>query len=96
MNTSVTLIECKYEIYVEKTYNFVVYTQSRGRIFRPAQDSITRTYSMRFKDSIDNLQELNLKTKGETLNSLFNQQYISAGVWKKLFSLANAENPSFL
>lgn len=96
MNTSVTLIECKYEVYVEKTYNFVVYTQSRGRIHRPSQDSVTRTYSIRYKDSIDNLQELNLKTKGETLNSLFNQQYISAGVWKKLFSLANAENPSFL
>lgn len=87
MNTSVTLIECKYEVYVEKTYNFVVYTQSRGRIFRPAQDSITRTYSMRYDNSLDNLQELNLKSKGETLNSLFNQQYISANVWKKLFSL---------
>ena len=87
MNTSVTLIECKYEIYVEKTYNFVVYTQSRGRIFRPGQKDITRTYSMRYDNSLDNLQELNLKSKGETLNSLFNQQYISANVWKKLFSL---------
>lgn len=87
MNTSVTLIECKYEVYVEKTYNFVVYTQSRGRIFRPGQKDITRTYSMRYDNSLDNLQELNLKSKGETLNSLFNQQYISANVWKKLFSL---------
>lgn len=87
MNTSVTLIECKYQIYVEKTYNFVVYTQSRGRIHRPNQKDVTRTYSMRYDNSLDNLQELNLKSKGETLNSLFNQQYISANIWKKLFSL---------
>ncbi len=91
MNTSVTLIECKYEVYVEKTYNFVVYTQSRGRIFRPGQTDITRTYSMRYDNSLDNLQELNLKSKGETLNSLFNQQYISANVWKKLFSLQKGQ-----
>lgn len=92
MNTSVTLIECKYEVYVEKTYNFVVYTQSRGRIFRPGQKDITRTYSMRYDNSLDNLQELNLKSKGETLNSLFNQQYISANVWKKLFSLQKCQS----
>ena len=92
MNTSVTLIECKYEVYVEKTYNFVVYTQSRGRLFRPGQKDITRTYSIRYDNSLDNLQELNLKSKGETLNSLFNQQYISANVWKKLFSLQKGQS----
>ena len=92
MNTSVTLTECKYEVYVEKTYNFVVYTQSRGRIFRPGQKDITRTYSMRYDNSLDNLQELNLQSKGETLNSLFNQQYISANVWKKLFSLQKGQS----
>lgn len=87
MNTSVTLTECTYEVYVEKTYNFVVYTQSRGRIYRPGQSNITRTYSIRYDKSLDNLQELNLKTKGETLTSLFNQQYISSNIWKKLFSM---------
>ena len=96
MNTSLTCTECKYEVYLEKTYNFTVYTQAKGRIYRPSQNDITRSYSLRYKDSIDNLQELNLKTKGETLNSLFNQKYISEGIWKKLFSLSNSENSSFL
>jgi len=91
MNTSVTCVECKYEVYVEKTYNFVEYTQSRGRIFRPGQTEVTRTYSLRYDNSIDNLQELNLETKGETLNSLFNQKYISEGIWKKLFSLQKGQ-----
>lgn len=87
MNTSVTLVECKYEVYVEKTYNFTVYTQSRGRIFRPGQTEVTRTYSLRYDDSLDNLQELNLRSKGEVLNSLFNQKYLSSNTWKKLFNL---------
>lgn len=87
MNTSVTLTECKYEVYVEKTYNFTVYSQSRGRIFRPGQQDVTRSYSLRYDDSLDNLQELNLKSKGEVLNSLFNEKYISANMWKKIFSL---------
>lgn len=91
MNTSVTCVECKYEVYVEKTYNFTVYTQSRGRIYRPQQKDITRSYSVRYKNSIDNLQEMNLKSKGETLNSLFNQKYISENTWKKLFSLHKAD-----
>ena len=87
MNTSLTCTECKYEVYLEKTYNYIVYSQSRGRIYRPSQDEVTRTYGIRYNNSIDNLQELNLNTKGETLNSLFNQKYISEGIWKKLFSL---------
>lgn len=91
MNTSVTCVECKYEVYVEKTYNFTVYTQSRGRIYRPQQKDITRSYSVRYKDSIDNLQEINLNSKGEILNSLFNQKYISENTWKKLFSLHKAD-----
>lgn len=95
LNTSVTMIECKYEVYVEKTYKYVDYKQSRGRIFRPGQDEITRTYSIRFSDSIDNLQEMNLNTKGETLNSLMNKEYLTHDLWKKLFNLQNANSTIF-
>lgn len=86
MNTSLTLIECKYEIYIEKTYNYTVYKQSRGRIFRPGQTEVTRTYSLCYKDSIDGLQERNLKQKGEVINSLLNKSYIDQDLWKKIFN----------
>lgn len=86
MNTSLTCIECKWEVYLETTFNYTVYAQSRGRIYRPGQKNITRTYSMRYKDSLDNLQAENLKTKGETINSLMNKDYITNDIWKKLFS----------
>ena len=87
MNTSVTLVECTYEVYVEKTFNYTEYKQSRGRIWRPGQKEVTRTYTIRYNNSIDNLQEINLATKGETINSILNKDYISHDVWKKLFNL---------
>jgi len=86
MNTSLTLIECAFAVYVESTYNYVDYDQSLGRIHRPGVDHIVNTYKVRYNDSIDNLQELNLKTKGETMNSLMNKDYIEADMWKKLFN----------
>lgn len=86
MNTSITLIECKYQVYVECTYNYTVYSQSRGRIHRPNQDSITRTYSLCYKDSIDGLQKQNLAQKGAIINSLLNKQYIDQGMWKRIFN----------
>jgi SNF2 family DNA or RNA helicase len=86
MNTSITLIECKYQVYVECTYNYTVYSQSRGRIHRPNQDSITRTYSLCYKDSIDGLQKQNLMQKGAIINSLLNKSYIDQEMWKKIFN----------
>ena len=95
LNTSVTMVECKYEVYAEKTYNYTDYKQSRGRIFRPGQTEVTETHSLRFADSIDNLQEMNLNTKGETLKSLMNKEYIEYDLWKKLFNLQNADSNIF-
>lgn len=86
MNTSLTLIECKYEVYVEKTYNYTVYKQSRGRIFRPGQTEVTRTYSICYRNSIDGLQEKNLRQKGAVINSLLNKNYIDQQLWKKIFN----------
>lgn len=86
MNTSLTCVECKWEAYLETTFNYTIYAQSRGRIYRPGQKNVTRTYSMRYKNSLDNLQAENLKTKGEIIHSLMNQDYITSNIWKKLFS----------
>lgn len=86
MNTSLTLIECKWQAYLEKTYNFTVYTQSRGRIHRPGQTDVTRTYDFCYKNSIDFMQKENLETKGQLLNNLINKDIIAGDVWKKIFN----------
>ena len=86
MNTSLTLTEAKWQAYLEKTYNFTVYTQSRGRIHRPGQTDVTRTYDFCYKSSIDFMQKENLETKGQLLNSLVNKDIITNDVWKKIFN----------
>ena len=86
MNTSVTLIECKFQCYLEKTYNYTVYEQSRGRIHRPGKDAMSRTYTFCYKNSIDYIQAENLRTKGNLLNSLMNKDYISQDNWKRIFN----------
>ena len=39
----------------------------------------------------ENNLEINLNTKGETLKSLMNKEYIEYDLWKKLFNLQNAD-----
>lgn len=92
MNTSVTLIECKWQAYLEKTYNYTVFEQSRHRINRPGQTDLTRTYDFCYKDSIDYMQKENLTTKGQLLNSLLNKQYIENDLWKRIFNANKGDN----
>lgn len=85
LNTSVTITECKWQVYVEKTYNYTDFIQSKNRIWRPGQDVITRNYYICYNGTIDQLQEQNLRTKGNTLDRLLTAKYISANVWSKIF-----------
>src|SRR5574344_328211 len=86
LNTSITLTECKFSVYLERTYSYQIWSQSKGRIWRPSQTSVTRVYTMSYKDSIDNLQLENLIHKGEIVNSLLNRDYIDQSIWKKIFN----------
>ena len=87
LNTSVTLTECKWQVYVENTYDYTMYSQSRGRIFRPGQDEETFTYFVLYNDSIDNVQRKNLESKGELLTSLMNKKFIEQYEWRELFNM---------
>ena len=86
MNTSVTLTECTWQVYLENTYNYTIYSQSRGRIHRPGQKTMSNTYFILYDNSIDNMQLENLKQKGELLNSLMNKAYISQTEWRDIFN----------
>lgn len=87
MNTSLTAVECTSMIFVEKTYNYKDYAQACRRNWRPGQTKVTKIYSLRYDKSIDNLQELNLQTKGSVIDSLLSKEYIEKDLWKKMFSL---------
>lgn len=87
LNTSVTLIECKWQVYVEATYDFTQFTQSRGRIPRPGQDEETFTYFIVYDKSLDVVQHENLRKKGELMASLMNAQAIEQSKWRELFNM---------
>ena len=92
MNTSVTLTECKWNLYVERTFNYTVYSQSRGRTWRPGQTEVCRTYMTCFKNSIDNLQLQNLQQKGAVIESLLNRNIVDQRMWKMIFNAKGNEN----
>lgn len=91
MNTSVTLTQCKWNLYVERTFNFTIYSQSRGRIFRPGQTEVCRTYMMCYNNSIDNLQLQNLQQKGAVLDSLLNKNIVDQRMWRMIFNATGKE-----
>ena len=91
MNTSVTLTQCKWNLYVERTFNFTIYSQSRGRIFRPGQTEVCRTYMMCYNNSIDNLQLQNLQQKGAVLDSLLNRNIVDQRMWRMIFNATGKE-----
>lgn len=91
MNTSVTLTECKWNLYVERTFNYTIYSQSRGRIYRPGQNTVCRTYMVCFKNSIDNLQLQNLQQKGTVIESLLNRNIIDSKMWRSIFNANGTE-----
>ena len=49
------------------------------------------TELIRYNGTLDCLQELNLKTKGATLSSLLNKEFIAQDLWRKLFNLQKGQ-----
>ena len=91
MNTSVTVTECTFNIYLERTFAYNDYEQSRRRTWRHGQTNTVRYYFMCYNNSIDNVQLENLATKGAVLNSLMNKEYIDNDMWKKIFNSNGGE-----
>lgn len=91
MNTSVTITECTFNIYIERTFNYNYYEQSRRRTWRYGQKNTVRYYFMCYNNSIDNLQLDNLAAKGAILNTLMNKDYIDNEMWKKIFNSNGGE-----
>lgn len=84
-NTSFTLTECKAAVYFERTWSYIDYDQSRGRIHRIGQDSEVRYYNMSYENSFDYLQLKALETKGACVDSLIKKNMFTSKEWKTLF-----------
>ena len=91
MNTSVTITECTFNVYLERTFAYNDYEQSRRRTWRNGQTNTVRYYFMCYNQSIDNLQLDNLAAKGAILNTLMNKDYIDNEMWKRIFNSNGGE-----
>lgn len=90
-NTSFTLTECKAEIFYERCWSGIIYEQARGRIHRIGQNNEVHYYNICYKNSIDNLQLLNLQTKGQCIENIGKKQVLSQKEWKTIFNGSQKE-----
>jgi|LSPY01.1.fsa_nt_gi hypothetical protein len=86
MNTSVTLTECKWNCFIESTYNVNDLIQALGRIRRIGQTDITRNYRILFDNSLDLLQYQNFIKGGLLLDSIGNKTFIKQEDWSNIFT----------
>jgi len=87
LNTSATITEARWQFYIERTYDYTVYKQTRGRIHRPSKKFVSRTYWGLYANSIDFLQNQNLETKGELVSKLYTRKFITQEEWAVIFNL---------
>lgn len=95
-NTSFTLTECKAEVFYERCWSGIVYEQARGRIHRIGQEDEVHYYNICYTNSIDNLQLLNLETKGQCIESIGKRQSLTDSEWKTIFNGSERDMQSLL
>lgn len=71
MNTSVTVTEATFAIYLENTYSYENYFQSLGRIHRIGQKEVTRFYHMYYQNTINVFSQVALNNKKDLVDTLF-------------------------
>ena len=71
MNTSITVTEATYAIYLENTYSYENYFQSTGRIYRYGQKYPVRIYHMFYRNTSNMSSLLALNSKKDLVDSLF-------------------------
>ena len=95
LNTSVTLVEAKFQVYFERVYNYSQFTQSVARISRNGQDQETRTYILIFDNSIDVVLDINLSNKDTLNNKLLSKEFLTQNEWKKIFNCTETTDWGF-
>jgi len=86
LNTSVTLVEAKFQVYFERVYNYSQFTQSIARISRFGQDQETRTYILIYDNTIDVVLDINLSNKDVLNNKLLSKEFLTQNEWKAIFN----------
>jgi SNF2 family DNA or RNA helicase len=96
LNTSITLVEAKFQVYFERVYNYSQFTQSIARISRNGQDQETRTYILLFDFTIDIVLDINLSNKDMLNSKLLSKEFLTQHEWKKIFNGTETTDWSFI
>ncbi len=86
LNTSYTLTEAKWQFYLERHYNYTTYSQSKKRIHRIGQKSVTRNYYAIYRNTIDILLDANLKNKGTIVDNLVSKKFLTKEEWQRILN----------
>ena len=95
LNTSVTITEATFQIYVERTYNFATYEQSTFRIYRLGQTQNVESYILIYNQSLDVLQDKNLSSKGLLVSGLVSKDFLTQEQWQTIFNATENDNFNF-
>ena len=92
LNTSVTITEATYQVYVELIFSYVPYEQSTKRIYRHGQNKTVTTYILLYNRSLDFLRRKNLETKGMLVKGLLKKDFLTQEEWAKVFNYEEGTN----
>lgn len=86
LNTSVTITEATFQVYVERSFDFTTYDQSTARAYRIGQTKDFHSYLLMYDRSLDVLLDKALQNKGTLVEGLVSKGFLSQDQWKKIFN----------
>lgn len=92
LNTSVTITEATYQIYVERSFDFTTYDQSTARAYRIGQTKDFHSYLLMYDKSLDVLLDKSLKNKGTLIQGLVSKGFLTKEQWKMIFNCTDNDH----
>ena len=95
LNTSATITEATYQIYVERGFTYTQYEQATRRIYRAGQDKDVKSYILIYDESLDVMLDKNLSSKGLLVEGLMKKDFLTGKQWITLFNAKESDNLDF-
>lgn len=95
LNTAVTMTFLKTQIYFEKNFNFIDWSQSLKRVHRLTQEENVTTFNLVYDHSLDLYIMKNLESKGMLNEKLMSKDFLSTEEWKFIFNGNEEDELSF-
>ncbi len=92
LNTSVTITEATFQIYVERSFDFTTYDQSTARAYRIGQTKDFSSYLLIYDRSLDVLLDKSLQDKGTLVKGLVSKEFLSQEQWKRIFNCTDTDD----